>query len=61
MAEMADASDLGSGFFGSGGSTPSMGIWRVGRTAIALVLKTSVPWTSGFESQALRDARVAKW
>lgn len=27
MAEMADASDLGSGFFGSGGSTPSMGIF----------------------------------
>ena len=33
MAEMVDAPDLGSGFFGSGGSTPSMGIlesWQNG-------------------------------
>ena len=33
MAEMVDASDLGSGFLGSGGSTPSMGIlesWQNG-------------------------------
>ena len=42
MAEMVDASDLGSGFFGSGGSTPSMGIWKCGRTANAPDLKSGV-------------------